>query len=423
MSNDLPAMPPAPEEEPSQRVPESVPGSIKAQAPAEPSGQPGTESVGEVGARLAQLRTQRGMSLEDVSARLKVAVVKLKALEGGDLSRLKDATFALGVVRSYAKILGADPEPLVRALRRAYGGNEQDLSMPASSGANLPRGKMSVNWRGAQPRRSGGWQWGVGVVVVAICLVLVFRDGRQPTSWFAHLKTKAQDSAASADAASGGAAAPVTATAASDALWPASGVDGGAPSDGNNAEQAGDTAPAASEPVALAPTAQTPALAAVSASASLPASAPVRATASAAKATVSTALPAVAASTATAASMPLVAKSAVVAGSASAAIGANAGPVALASQGASAAGQPGVSATLTFKVTEDSWVSVRQQDGREVFSGLVHPGDGQQVEGTRPLKVIVGNVHGIEAMDIDGQEANLKQYMNATGNVARFTLP
>ena len=115
MSNDLPAMPPAPEEEPPQRVPESVPGSVKAQAPTEHSGQPGMESVGEVGARLAQLRGQRGMSLEDVSARLKVAVVKLKALEGGDLSRLKDVTFALGVVRSYAKILGADPEQIGRA--------------------------------------------------------------------------------------------------------------------------------------------------------------------------------------------------------------------------------------------------------------------------------------------------------------------
>jgi len=398
MSNDLPAMPPAPEEEPPQRVPESVPGSVKAQAPTEHSGQPGMESVGEVGARLAQLRGQRGMSLEDVSARLKVAVVKLKALEGGDLSRLKDVTFALGVVRSYAKILGADPEQMVRVLRRAYGSNEQDLSMPASSGASLPRGKMSVNWRGAQPRRTGGWQWGVGVVVVVICLVLVFRDGREPSAWFAHLKSKTPDSAASADVA--GAAA--SATAASDAPWPASGVEGGPPPDNNNT--AADNTPTAPASAVIA------APLAVPASAPVAASAPARVVAaSAAKTTVTAASAAMTASAPASAKSPAAASSANVDASASSA--------------AAPASQPGVPATLTFKVKEDSWVSVRQQDGREIFSGLVHPGEGQQIEGTRPLKVTVGNVHGIEAMDIDGEEADLKQYMNSTGNVAHFTLP
>jgi len=425
MSNDLPAMPPAPEEEPPQRVPESVPGSIKAQAPnepagqsgmTEPSGQPsiaagsgqlGIESVGEVGARLAQLRTQRGMSLEDVSSRLKVAVVKLKALEGGDLSRLKDVTFALGVVRSYAKILGADPEPMVRVLRRAYGSNEQDLSMPASSGASLPRGKMSVNWRGAQPRRSGGWLWGVGVVVVAICLVLVFRDGREPASWFAHLKSKTPDSAASADAAS----AAVSATAASDAPWPASGVEGGPPPDSGNPASAVDTTQAEAVPVP--------------ASAVVPASVPARAVVAAKAAAASSVASAASASSSAAASAPAVAKAAIAASNAKAAssVAASAALGASAPLGASVVAQPGVPATLTFKVTEDSWISVREQDGREIFSGLVHPGDGQQIEGTRPLKVIVGNVHGIETMDIDGDEADLKKYMNSTGNVARFTLP
>jgi cytoskeleton protein RodZ len=411
MSNDLPAMPPAPEEEPPQRVPESVSGSEQAHAPAEPSrpagmeatpaassGPAGMESVSEVGARLEQLRTQRGVSLEDISARLKVAVIKLKALEGGDLSRLKDATFALGVVRSYAKILGADPEPMVRALRRAYGTNEQDLSMPASSGASLPRGKMSVNWRGAQPRRSSNWQWGgVALVVVAICLVLVFRDGREPANWFAHLKQKTADTTASTDGASAGNAAPVT--AASDAPWPASGVEGGPPPDSN--------APATAEAASEVP-APTPIIAAIPAptQAAVPNAIPDAVPAQVGPASAARA-PAVALSAMTAASAPAAAKNNPVAGAAS----------------ATAASLAGAPATLTFKVTEDSWISVRQQDGREVFSGLVHPGDGQQVEGTRPLKVVVGNVHGIEAMDVDGEAANLKQYFNSAGNVAHFTLP
>jgi hypothetical protein len=52
---------------------------------------------------------RRNWSIDDVSARLKVSSAKLRALESGDISQLPDTTFALGVVRSYAKMLGADP--------------------------------------------------------------------------------------------------------------------------------------------------------------------------------------------------------------------------------------------------------------------------------------------------------------------------
>jgi cytoskeleton protein RodZ len=72
------------------------------------------ETLGAVGARLAQLRQAKGWSVEDVSARLKVAVPKLRELEAGDISHLPDATFAMGVVRAYAKLLGA-----VNAARRS----------------------------------------------------------------------------------------------------------------------------------------------------------------------------------------------------------------------------------------------------------------------------------------------------------------
>ncbi len=403
MSNDLPAMPPAPEEEPRQREPESVTDTARAQAPA---AHPGIETAGEAGARLAQLRTQRGMSLEDVSSRLKVAVTKLKALEAGDLSRLQDATFTLGVVRSYAKILGADPEPIVRVLRRAYGTSEQDLSMPASSGASLPRGKMSVNWRGAQPRRSGrGWLWGIGLVVVVIVLVVAFRDGRQ-SNWLSRFKSKGSETATVAD----NTAAATPASGASDALWPASGaetgasVDNGTPSDAASAPAAQtqtDTqaaAPAASDAQAVAPT--------VAPAAVAPAVAPVA---------VAPAVEPVA-SAGTASSL-----AAAGAGAGHNAVAAGATAAASAAAAPEAA-QPGAPVTLTFKVTEDSWISVRGLDGREIFSGLVHPGDGQQIEGKRPVNVTVGNVHGIDTMDIDGEQTDLKQYLSSTGNVAHFTL-
>ena len=106
----------------------------------QPAVQTGLDSLMAVGARLTQLRESKNWSIDDVSARLKVSSAKLRALEAGDISQLPDTTFALGVVRSYAKMLGADPAPFTQALRREKGVPAPDLSMPASSGRDLPRG-------------------------------------------------------------------------------------------------------------------------------------------------------------------------------------------------------------------------------------------------------------------------------------------
>lgn len=102
------------------------------------------ESLAAVGARLAQLREAKGWLVADVSSRLKVSVPKLRALEDGDISPMPGATFAVGVVRSYAKMLGVDPEPFAQALHREKGVPEVDLSMPASAGTGLSRGRVSI---------------------------------------------------------------------------------------------------------------------------------------------------------------------------------------------------------------------------------------------------------------------------------------
>src|SRR3984957_10175020 len=124
------------------------------------------DSVAAVGARLTMLREAKNWSIDDVSARLKVSPLKLRALENGDLSLFPDRNFAAGIVRSYAKIMGADPAPFTQALRNANGPLEQNLSLPASSGAGLPRGRVSVPLGGSLKRRS--CLWGVAAVIVAV---------------------------------------------------------------------------------------------------------------------------------------------------------------------------------------------------------------------------------------------------------------
>ncbi|WP_217589497.1 helix-turn-helix domain-containing protein [Burkholderia sp. GbtcB21] len=319
----------------------------------------GLESLAAVGSRLAQLRETKGWTVDDVSARLKVAPQKLRALEAGDISHLPGVTFALGVVRSYAKMLGVDPEPFAQALRRERGVPEVDLSMPASSGTDLPRGRVSIPLGGSSHHHP--WLWGTAIVVVAVVAVLMWHTGGDSSSLLARFKGGDAEhaSAASASAAS---SSSVEETAAS-----------------------GASVVAANE---------VPAPAAASA-------APAQAIASAVPAPVAP----VAAS---AASQPVVAATA-----ASAAAPAEPASVAV------AAGQ----SMVELKVKQDCWFSVRDKNGKELFSALVRAGETKQVAGDGPFKVTIGNKAGLDAVAFDGKPVDPAKYSAARGNVARFTLP
>jgi cytoskeleton protein RodZ len=64
-------------------------------------------------AALAQAREAAGLSLEEAARQLKFAPRQLQALEAGELQRLPGGTFVRGMVRSYARLLGLDAEPLL----------------------------------------------------------------------------------------------------------------------------------------------------------------------------------------------------------------------------------------------------------------------------------------------------------------------
>ena len=352
-----------------------------ARAVVQPVEQPGPasfDSLAAVGARLTQLRELKGWTIEDVSARLKVSVTKLRALESGDVSHLPDTTFALGVVRSYAKMLGADPMPFTQALRREKGVPAPDLSMPASSGKDLPRGRVSLSL-GGSGQKSRSWLWGIAAIIVAvIALGMWHTNGGDSSAWLARLKASANGAAGGATGASGAVA---------------------------QGQPAGSEATA--EDAASAPEAQA---ATVNAASGTPMPAPL------ATGEAPSPAPAV-----TAAAVAPKAGSQVQA----AAQGASA-PV-VAAIGASAAADTAVPAAgeaiIALRVTQDSWFSVRGKDGKEVFSGLVHAGDTKEVTGAAPFKVTVGNKAGLESLTLDGQPVDPSKYSAAKGNVARFALP
>ncbi|RFU45578.1 helix-turn-helix domain-containing protein [Paraburkholderia sp. DHOC27] len=339
-----------------------------------PVGQTALDSLTAVGARLAQLRESKNWSIDDVSARLKVSSAKLRALEAGDISHLPDTTFALGVVRSYAKMLGADPAPFTQALRREKGIAEPNLSMPASSGRDLPRGRVSLSL-GGNGQRHRSWLWGIAAVIVAvIALAMWHTNGGDSSAWLARLRATANNAAAGPNGASGAVAQGQTAS--SDASQDA------AASASDQGQAATDNAASGTPMPAPLPTAD------VAASAAPLAAAP--------KAASQTAAPALN----KAASAPAVATAA--------------------SQAVTAAAGESI---VAVRVTQDSWFSVRQNDGKELFSGLVQAGNTKEVTGVGPFKVTVGNKAGLDSITLDGQPVDPQKYASAKGNVARMTLP
>lgn len=69
-----------------------------------------------VGQELAAAREARGLALADVAQQLKFAPRQLEALEQEHFEALPGATFTRGMVRSYARLLKLDPEPLVQRI-------------------------------------------------------------------------------------------------------------------------------------------------------------------------------------------------------------------------------------------------------------------------------------------------------------------
>jgi len=71
------------------------------------------EAAPSVGEELARAREALGYSIADIAQQLKFAPRQIEALEAGRFEDLPAGTFARGMVRSYARLLKLDPNPLV----------------------------------------------------------------------------------------------------------------------------------------------------------------------------------------------------------------------------------------------------------------------------------------------------------------------
>lgn len=111
-----------------------------------------------IGETLRAARREQGRSLADAAAETRVRETYLAALEQEDFTAIGGDVYAKGFLRSYAKALGLDPEPLLDAYRREFGAG--DTGVPVTS-------------QPVEPVRSSSRQPGTAVIVAAGGVVLL----------------------------------------------------------------------------------------------------------------------------------------------------------------------------------------------------------------------------------------------------------
>lgn len=135
------------------------------------------------GAMLASLRAEHKLSVADVAQRLKYGARQIEALEAEEFDKLPGATFIRGIVRSYAKLLDADPRPLLDALDRRYVPGEIDLDLRSKGAPFAPSG------------RRGTWAYlGLSVLVFIVIAGVLYewRTGALPRVQFSQVAAPQQ---------------------------------------------------------------------------------------------------------------------------------------------------------------------------------------------------------------------------------------
>ncbi|MFZ1547135.1 MAG: RodZ domain-containing protein [Candidatus Nitrotoga sp.] len=133
-----------------------------------------------VGTMLREAREQLGLSVVDVESRLKFASRQIEALEADNFTLLSETSFVRRFIRSYAKLLQLDPEPLLASLPIAP---TQPSLHSASTAIDVPlpntyvlRG-LKIIWLA------------IGFVVVSIILLFVWLNRSQSITPQARVET------------------------------------------------------------------------------------------------------------------------------------------------------------------------------------------------------------------------------------------
>lgn len=103
--------------------------------------------MGSLGSYLREMRTAKGMSLDEVSRATRVGRAHLEALEAEELSALPAPVFVKGFIRAYCEFLQANPAEALGRYQALTGerSHAAALSAPEPLGSGLGRGPVFVS--------------------------------------------------------------------------------------------------------------------------------------------------------------------------------------------------------------------------------------------------------------------------------------
>jgi cytoskeletal protein RodZ len=103
-----------------------------------------------VGRALAQARVAAGLTVDEVSTTTRVRVPILQAIERDDFSRCGGDVYARGHIRSIARAVGVDPEPLIEQYAAAHGTEQAPLPVaPVYESERIKPEPRRPNWTAA----------------------------------------------------------------------------------------------------------------------------------------------------------------------------------------------------------------------------------------------------------------------------------
>lgn len=118
------------------------------------------EASAALGCELRRLREQKGLTINEVAARLKLPARQIETLERGEYVGLPEPVFVRGFLRSYGRFLGMDEIHLNDFLIKI---------MPVYQDYQRPISKGGVNYTNTIVKKSfPKWIWGVMAVVVMV---------------------------------------------------------------------------------------------------------------------------------------------------------------------------------------------------------------------------------------------------------------
>lgn len=142
------------------------------------NGDPSASAADSPGQQLRRAREARGLDISQLATSLRIAPQVVEALERDDYARLPSAVFVSGYIRSYARLVGLDPEPLNQRFRRLH------------PDAEPPPRHVARNASEKTDHEEGG---GLGVYLVAVLVILALVAGSY--GWWISRPGQGQDPA------------------------------------------------------------------------------------------------------------------------------------------------------------------------------------------------------------------------------------